>query len=49
MDQEMGPQNQLDTHKMGRCGLAAFCLKEKDFSEHRAQYESLGQGDLLKC
>lgn len=49
MDQEVSSQQQLDTYKMRRCGLAAFCLKERDFSEHRAQYESPGQGDLLKC
>lgn len=28
MDQELGPPKQLDTYKMGRCGSAAFCLKE---------------------
>lgn len=44
MNQEMGPQKQLDTYKMERQGLASFSLRVRDFSQHRTQFESPGQG-----
>lgn len=40
----MGSQKQLDTYKLESEGLASFYLKERDFTQHKAQCESPGQG-----